>query len=165
MPAFPFHGVVVANSVMSALSESETASESLSAQLSESVSTTVCTRSSNAAIVSPGWSPDGKRLVFATILDPNRSNRKASSNSHGEQDIWTVDNDGNDRRRITDGNGINLSPFWANDNRVYFISNRSGNDSVWSVRAGSSNTFTAQAPKTDKSSETVGSVDTKEADK
>ena len=121
--------------------------------------------SGNAAIVSPGWSPDGKRLVFATILDPNRSNRKTSSNSHGEQDIWTVDNDGNDRRRITDGNGINLSPFWANDNRVYFISNRSGNDSVWSVRAGSSNTFTAQAPKTDNSSGTVGSVDTKDAEK
>jgi TolB protein len=119
--------------------------------------------SSNAAIVSPGWSPDGKRLVFATILDPNRS--KKSSNSHGEQDIWTVDDDGNDRRRITDGNGINLSPFWANDNRVYFISNRSGNDSVWSVKAGSGNTFTAQAPKTDKSNETVGSVDTKDVEK
>jgi TolB protein len=123
--------------------------------------------SSNAAIVSPGWSPDGKRLVFATILDPNRSNRKTGSNSHGEQDIWTVDADGNDRRRITDGNGINLSPFWSNDNRVYFISNRSGNDSVWSVRAGSQATFTAggAAPKTDKPKETVGSVDTGNADK
>jgi len=76
----------------------------------------------------------------------------------------TVD-DGNDRRRITDGNGINLSPFWSNDNRVYFISNRSGNDSVWSVRAGNGNTFTAAAPKTDKSKEVVGSVDTKDADK
>ena len=46
------HGVVAANSGMSALSESETAIESLSAQLSaDSVSTTFCTRRSNAAIV------------------------------------------------------------------------------------------------------------------
>jgi TolB protein len=123
--------------------------------------------SSNAAIVSPGWSPDGKRLVFATILDPNRSNRKANGPAKGEQDIWTVNDDGNDRRRITDGNGINLSPFWSNDNRVYFISNRSGNDSVWSVRAATSSTFTAAAslPKTDKPKETVGSVDTGSAEK
>jgi hypothetical protein len=46
------HGMSAANSGMSALSESETAIESLSAQLSaDSVSTTVCTRRSNAAIV------------------------------------------------------------------------------------------------------------------
>ena len=46
------HGVFAANSGMSALSESEAAIESLSAQLSaDSVSTTVCTRRSNAAIV------------------------------------------------------------------------------------------------------------------
>jgi TolB protein len=122
--------------------------------------------SSNAAIVSPSWSPDGKRLVFATILDPNRSNRKNSALAKGEQDIWTIDGDGNDRRRITDGNGINLSPFWSNDNRVYFISNRSGNDAVWSVRPPTGNTFTAAAPKTDKSSkEAVGSVDTSNIEK
>jgi Tol biopolymer transport system component len=121
--------------------------------------------SSNAAIVSPSWSPDGKRLVFATILDPNRNSQKTAAPARGEQDIWTVDVDGNDRQRITDGNGINLSPFWSKDNRVYFISNRSGNESIWSVRPSSGNTFTAQAPKTDKSREVVGSVDTKDADK
>jgi TolB protein len=120
--------------------------------------------SSNAAIVSPSWSPDGKRLVFATILDPNRKT-KTVKNVRGEQDIWTIAADGTDRRRVTDGNGINLSPFWASDNRVYFVSNRSGNEAIWSVRPGTGTTFTANAGKTDKSKETVGSVDTGNADK
>lgn len=122
--------------------------------------------SSNAAIVSPAWSPDGKRLVFATILDPNRKGKSAGKPARGEQDIWTITADGNDRRRITDGNGINLSPFWSSDNRVYFISNRSGNEAVWSVRPGADASFTASAAsaaKPDKSKETVGSVDTRDA--
>lgn len=85
--------------------------------------------SANAAIVSPAWSPDGKRLVFATILNPNQKHTR----QRGEQDIWTVSVDGTDRRRLTDGIGINLSPAWASDNRVYFISDRGGTESVWSV--------------------------------
>src|SRR5205814_4658824 len=55
--------------------------------------------SSNAAAVSPTWSPDGKRSVFATIIDPSRSN----GHRRGEQDIRTVAADGRDRRRLTDG--------------------------------------------------------------
>jgi dipeptidyl aminopeptidase/acylaminoacyl peptidase len=121
--------------------------------------------SANAAIVSPSWSPDGKRLVFATILDPNRTKKTAATASRGEQDIWTVSADGTDRRRITDGIGINLSPFWSSDNRVYFISNRSGNEAVWSVRPETDHIFTAAAPKSDKGKDAVGSADTRDADK
>ncbi len=120
--------------------------------------------SSNAAIVSPAWSPDGKRLVFATILDPNRE-KKSTGPTKGEQDIWTIAADGTDRRRITDGIGINLSPVWSNDNRVFFISNRSGNESVWSVRPETAQVFTARGPKSDKGKDAIGSLDTKDADK
>jgi TolB protein len=122
--------------------------------------------SSNAAIVSPSWSPDGKQLVFATVLDPTQAGKKtAAGQTRGEQDIWIVSADGGDRRRITDGNGINLSPVWSVDNRVYFVSNRSGNEAVWSVRPDTGKMFTAAAPKTDKQQEVVGSVDTRDADR
>jgi TolB protein len=97
--------------------------------------------SPNAAVVSPCWSPDGRRLAFATVVEPavigkERDARRAKlAKQYGQQDIWTVDSDGTNRQRLTDGNGTNLSPFWGADNRVFFISDRGGADCVWSVRA------------------------------
>lgn len=98
--------------------------------------------SANAAVVSPCWSPDGHRLTFATIVEPARIGREADdprrakiAKQYGQQDIWTVDADGGNRQRLTDGNGTNLSPYWGQDSRVYFISDRGGAECVWSVRA------------------------------
>lgn len=97
--------------------------------------------SPNAAVVSPCWSPDGRRLAFATVVEPaalgkDRDARRAKlAKQYGQQDVWTVDADGTNRQRLTDGNGTNLSPFWGLDNRVFFISDRGGADCVWSVRA------------------------------
>jgi TolB protein len=97
--------------------------------------------SPNAAIVAPSWSPDGNRLAFATIVEPGRlgaetdARRAAVAKQYGQQDVWTIDADGGNRQRLTDGNGTNLSPFWAADHRVYFISDRGGAECVWSARA------------------------------
>lgn len=88
--------------------------------------------SANAAILSPAWSPDGKRLAFTTIVQPDGG---GSSKVKGQTDIWAIDADGANRQRLTDGRGENLMPFWASDNRVYFISDRGGTECVWSVRA------------------------------
>ncbi len=129
--------------------------------------------SSNAAIVSPTWSPDGQRLAFATVLDP--SHTIGAKRGRGEQDIWTVAADGTDRRRLTDGNGVNLSPCWARDGRVYFVSNRGGVENVWSVRPDVGQTFTAAnappvASPTAKPNTTVPhdasvNLDTRDADR
>jgi TolB protein len=83
--------------------------------------------SSNAAVVSPNWSPDGSKLTFATILDPGKGDS-------GQRDIWIINADGSGRQRLTDGIATNLSPWWSKDGRVYFISDRSGAECVWSVR-------------------------------
>ncbi|MGN6506672.1 MAG: TolB family protein [Tepidisphaeraceae bacterium] len=92
--------------------------------------------STNAAAVSPSWSPDGSKLAFATIVSPNAVD--AHGKSTGQQDIWTINADGTGRHRLTDGRGINTSPFWAKDGRIYFVSDRSGKECVWSVNAGAS---------------------------
>jgi TolB protein len=93
---------------------------------------TEVTVSSNAAIVTPAWSPDGNRLAFVTIVSP--SDNIMSRAITGQQDIWTINADGTNRQRLTDGTGTNLMPFWSVDNRVYFISDRGGAESVWSIR-------------------------------
>ena len=100
-----------------------------------------------AAIVTPCWSPDGKRLAFATVVEPAKD---VAGHAIGRQDVWTVDADGANRQRLTDGGGSNLMPFWGADGRVYFISDRDGHECVWSVRAdGSPKTFTAETDERD----------------
>lgn len=96
--------------------------------------------SSNAAIVSPSWSPDGKKLSFSTVVEPAAN---ATGKPRGQQDIWTVNLDGTNRHRITDGTGICATPYWANDNRIYFVSDRGGTETVWSARAEQGNISTA----------------------
>jgi TolB protein len=100
----------------------------------ESRRITEVTASSNAAIVCPSWSPDGKEIAFATIAEPNNS---AGNKPLGQEDIWTISYDGSGRTRVTDGVGLNLGPYWAADNRIYFVSDRGGAECVWSARTGS----------------------------
>lgn len=100
--------------------------------------------SSNAAILSPTWSPDGKRIAFATVMEPNKQIEKHSKN---RTDIWIVNADGTDRQRITDGTGTNLMPFWGADNRIFFISDRGGAECIWSARAEATRVFTAEGNK------------------
>jgi TolB protein len=87
--------------------------------------------SSNAAIVCPTWSPDGKHIAFATIAEPNVKGPKMA----GQQDIWAIDTDGSNRHRLTDGVGMNLAPCWSSSNRIFFVSDRTGAESIWSVRS------------------------------
>lgn len=100
--------------------------------------------SSNAAILSPSWSPDSRRLSFATVMQPNQ---EVGPHAKGRTDIWVVNADGTDRQRITDGTGSNLMPFWGFDNRIYFISDRGGPECVWSARAQPAKVFTVDANK------------------
>ena len=88
--------------------------------------------SGNAALVSPAWSGDGNRLAFSTIVSPSHVNGKKPG---GQQDVWTVNADGTNRHRLTDGNGTNATPCWASDNRVYFVSDRGGTECIWSTPA------------------------------
>jgi len=81
----------------------------------------------------------------------------------GQQDVWTVDADGSNRRRITDGAGANTGPCWANDGRIFFVSDRGGAECIWSARADQSKTMTASKQARTDEKDSVGSVDTHEA--
>lgn len=95
----------------------------------------------NAAVVSPAWSPDGKKLAFATVAENSktasggRPHGKSKNAAKPQQDIWTLTLDSGEKRRLTDGRGADLQPFWAADGRIYFISDRGGKEAVWSAAA------------------------------
>ncbi len=68
----------------------------------------------------PDFSPDGKRIVYASYL--------------GGQwhQLWLMPSEGGDPLPISYGDFDNTNPRWSPDGtRIAFISNRSGNTSLW----------------------------------
>ena len=69
------------------------------------------------------WTPDN-RIVYA-------------SNTGGSQNIWIMNNDGSEQRKLTDGNYLNYHPSVTSDGRyILFISNRAGSPDVWRMGIG-----------------------------
>jgi TolB protein len=95
----------------------------------EATNKTEIVSASNAAVVHPAWSPDGRRIAFGTIVDPDE---------HGDDrptfsDIWIVNADGTGRVNLTNGESLNLFPVWSVDGVIYFLSDRTGNDNIWAM--------------------------------
>ncbi len=95
----------------------------------EAMHPTEIVSAANAAAINPSWSPDGKRIAFVTIVDPE----KAPADRPEQSDLWVISLDGSGRMRLTDGQFANFQPVWAGDGSIYFISNRSGIDNIWAV--------------------------------
>ena len=79
-------------------------------------------------ISDPQVSPDGKLIVFTlrkTDLEADK----------GRTDLWLIDTDGTDLRRLTSHPEGDFNPRWAPDGRsVWFISTRSDSSQVWRIR-------------------------------
>ena len=95
----------------------------------EGVNLTEIASSQVAAIVNPTWSPDGRRLAFSMIPNPKHKYGERPENA----DIWIIDIDGSSRANLTNGLFVNLMPTWGQDNAIYFVSDRSGKDNIWSI--------------------------------
>ncbi len=82
------------------------------------------------AAINPAWSPDGRRLVFATV---GKSRARAGLLDRAD-DLWTVDAGGGSPTRLTTSAAGDWLPAWSSDGRVYFVSDRNGASRIWSVR-------------------------------
>jgi dipeptidyl aminopeptidase/acylaminoacyl peptidase len=76
----------------------------------------------------PQVSPDGRSVAFVrreTDLEANR----------GRTDLWLVDVDGKNLRRLTSHEAGDFNPRWAPDGEsIWFISTRSDSSQVWRIR-------------------------------
>jgi hypothetical protein len=74
---------------------------------------------------SPAWSPDGRRIAFT------------SDRAGGFPQIFTVESDGSDLRRLTRGSAMNGSPAWSPDGRriVFERSHGDLDSDLWLMEA------------------------------
>lgn len=89
----------------------------------------------NAAAINASWSPDGARVVYATI---DYSSQTSAGSGMGNtrlpnSNLWMTSIDGSQRVNLTSGTFMNLMPCWGADNRIYFVSDRTGLPNVWSI--------------------------------
>jgi len=98
----------------------------------EGVRPTEIAVSSNAAAITPTWSPDAKHIAFSTIVAPDSD----TSSQPTQADIWIINSDGSGRSNLTNSKFANLHPVWATDNSIYFVSNRGkdAQENIWAIR-------------------------------
>jgi len=70
----------------------------------------------------PSWSPDGERLAITLSYE-------------GDPEIYVLQIDSGELRRITQSAGIDTEPVWLDDDTLIFTSNRSGGPQLYEVPA------------------------------
>lgn len=101
-------------------------------QAGDTSSPTEIASSRDAALINASWSPDGSRIVFAT-LNHAELNPESTPSGTPASDLWIVGVDGTGRVSLTGGRFMNLMPTWGPDQRIYFVSDRTGVSNIWSV--------------------------------
>jgi WD40 repeat protein len=83
--------------------------------------------STPGADLNPAWSPDGRKIVFASERDGNR-------------EIYVMNADGTDPVRLTSNSAWDSSPVYSPDGkRIAFVSERDGNPDIYTMDVNGAN--------------------------
>ncbi len=96
------------------------------------------------AFVTPAFSPDGKQIAFTAIAPgagpvgefESLAKLTVENPPGGWADIFAVDLDGQNLRRLTQGPGRKFDPAWGGS-RIYFCCDRDGFENIWSIQVDS----------------------------
>jgi Tol biopolymer transport system component len=111
------------------------------------------------ALINASWSPDGTRIVYATIANPNEL--ASASDKMPQSTLWMTNIDGSQRVLLTSGPFMNLMPTWSTDGRIYFVSDRTGTPNIWSI--GTEKAITAATGKSSEKTSNSALAGTHEA--
>lgn len=76
----------------------------------------------------PTWSPDGKEILFSSQRGQNKNG------SANILDLYKMNTDGTDIKRLTDMNSINISPIWSPDGKsIAFLSKPDFSDHFYDI--------------------------------
>lgn len=78
-------------------------------------------------VSAPHWSPDGKQIAY--VLTKADLTKPISVY---DSDLWLIDADGKNDRRLTFANGADFRPRWSPDGtRLAFLSDRGGRNAIY----------------------------------
>ena len=85
----------------------------------------------------PMWSPNGHQIVFASIRVGNFGDGNFDA---GNYDIYIMNADGKNIRRLTKDPSDEILPAWSlNGQKIIFSSNRAGNSDIYMINADGTN--------------------------
>jgi TolB protein len=84
---------------------------------------------------SPAWSPDGSKIMFMSSM-------------HGDPELFMIDSNGTNLRRITYSAGVDTSPAWnpKTGQQIVFVSDRGGLPNLYLMNADGSNVEKLEVP-------------------